>query len=86
MLTQAHGDWLEARGIDIEMAIRLGLASKTQTHGGKRYETIAIPYTSGDRIINHKYRWFDRSDLMWTQDKGAEPTFFNQDVLFDKSL
>lgn len=87
MLSQEHGEWVERRGLDLELVTRLGFNSQTKILDGKRHVAIAIPYRVDGKTINHKYRWFDRSDgVLWTQDSGAKPSLFNQDVLNDRSL
>lgn len=87
MLTEAAAEWLETRGLDVEMALRLGLASKRPPHarGG---EWIAIPYVRDGRTVNTKYRWIDAppNESKWRQIQGGEKTWWNGDVIRDRTL
>jgi hypothetical protein len=81
MLTDRAIAWLEARGLDPELASGLGWKSVNPGGGG---EEIAIPYYVNGVIVNHKYRRLDGK--AFRQDKGGQQVFFNYDCLHDESL
>jgi len=74
-------DILTARGIDVEVADRLGLAS-TQRGGG---ETLVLPFVREGKVVRRKYRSFT-SEKRWEADKGGIRCAFNEDCLRDESL
>ncbi len=80
MLNDTAVRFLEARGIDVELASRLGLES-CMSGGG---EAIKIPFVVGDQAVNHKYRRLD--DKLFSQDKGATKCFWNFNALVDATL
>lgn len=73
--------WLEGRGIDPELASRIGIVSVTQRDGS---EWIAFPYVKNGEVINRKYRSLDRKDFR--MDPGRPQVWFNGDVITDASL
>lgn len=77
---------IEARGIDVELAARLGFSS-AQRGGG---EALVIPFTRNGEIVRRKYRRFDviegGKEPKWGQDKGGLKLAFNEDCLRDQSL
>lgn len=77
-------DRLAARGIDVELADRIGLAS-TQRGGG---EALVIPFVREGRVVRRKYRCFDVIDggAKWQADKGGQRIAYNEDCLRDDSL
>jgi twinkle protein len=83
-LTDAMLRTLESRGIDVELASRLGLAS-TQREGG---ECLVLPFTREGRVVRRKYRRFEvvEGRSKWSADKGGERIAFNEDCLRDESL
>jgi twinkle protein len=81
MLTDKAIAWLEARGLDPEMASGLGWKSVNPGVGG---EEIAIPYLVNGVVVNHKYRCLDRKSFR--QDKGGQQVFYNYDCLIDETL
>jgi twinkle protein len=85
MLSEDHAQWLEARGIDLEIATNFGLTTSARRRNGQAVSAIKIPYQRRGKIINHKYRLFG-ADTNWTQDAGAMPCFWNEDVLRDPTL
>jgi twinkle protein len=85
MLSEDHARWLDARGIDLEIATNFGLTSTARRRSGQAVAAIKIPYVRAGQIVNHKYRLFG-SDINWQMDTGAEPCFWNQDVIADPSL
>jgi twinkle protein len=72
---------LEARGLDVEVASRLGFAS-TQRGAG---ECLAIPFVREGRVVRRKYRSFS-AEPKWTADKGGLRICFNEDCLRDDEL
>lgn len=70
---------MEARGIDPELARKLGICTKRE--GGANW--IAIPYVERGRTLNHKYRM--ASEKRHKMDEGAPLTLWNHDVLLDQA-
>lgn len=81
VLARKHAEALEARGLDIEVCLSLGIVSAHVPGGG---EWIAIPFVKNGRVVNHKYRRLDEKDFR--QDKGGEQCWWNYDCLLDKTL
>lgn len=77
-------DLLAARGIDVELADRLGLAS-TQRAGG---ECLVLPFTRDGAVVRRKYRRFSviEGKGKWEADKGGIRCAFNEDCLRDDAL
>lgn len=73
---------LEARGLDVELADRLGLASVSRAGG----EALVLPFKRDGQVVRRKYRFFDRDEGKWAADKGGERIAFNEDCLRDESL
>lgn len=73
--------WISERGLDVEMAARLGLASSPTADGG---EEIIFPYLVGSEVVNHKYRRL--GEKRFRQDKDALKVFWNMNALLDPSL
>jgi twinkle protein len=80
-LTEAHIAGLEARGIDPEMAVRVGVEA-SEVLGG---DAIAIPYFDDGKIVGRKHRSLS-GDKRFTQDKGTPQIFWNVDCLRDDTL
>lgn len=68
---------LEARGIDVELAARLGLS----VDGG----SLVIPFIRNGETVRRKFRTFGPEKKFW-QDKGGVRCAWNEDVLRDDSL
>lgn len=81
MISNQLMDILTARGIDVEVADRLGLAS-TQREGG---EALVLPFVREGKVVRRKYRRFD-GDNRWSADKGGVRCAFNEDCLRDDGL
>lgn len=81
MLTDRHQALLEARGLDVELLVRLGVATSDRL--GR--DCISIPYYRGDEIVNHKYRTIS-GDKRFSQDEDGACIFWNQNVLADHTL
>jgi len=72
-----HAAWIEARGLDPQLADKLGL--ETVMRDGKAW--LAIPYLEGGQPINHKYRLTSEKDHR--MDAGAPLALWNADCLRD---
>lgn len=81
-MSEAHLRRLEDRGLDVELADRLGLASVRRDGG----EALVIPFRRDGQVVRRKYRFFDREEGKWTADKGGQRIAFNEDCLRDESL
>lgn len=77
---QRHKLWLEARGLDPELAEKLGLA--TVERGGKNW--LAVPYVDGEDTINHKYRLTSEKDHR--MDEGAPLALWNVNTMRDPKV
>lgn len=86
-LSMAHAEALDARGIDPELAVRLGLWTKPGKGAGG--DAVAFPFYREGEVVNNKYRTSivmggDKGKL-W-QDKGGRQIFWNEDALRDDTL
>ena len=81
MLTERHQTLLEARGLDIELMIGLGVVSSDRLG----LDTISIPYFAGTEIVNHKYRTIS-GDKRFSQDEGGKCIFWNRNIISDETL
>lgn len=79
MLHEKHKDWIEARGISVEMAEKLGL-STVQKNGSA---WLAVPYVERGQTVNHKYRLI--SEKRHQMDEGAPLCLWNHDCLIEQS-
>ena len=79
MIADKHRDWIEARGISVELAEKLGL--ETVREDGANW--LRVPYVKAGQTINHKYRLI--SEKRHKMDKGASLALFNHDCLLEKS-
>lgn len=73
---------LEARGLDVELASRLGFGSVNRAGG----ECLVIPFKRDGETVRRKYRRFDREEGRWTQDPGGVRCAWNEDALRDQRL
>lgn len=73
---------LEERGLDVELAVRLGL--DTARRDGA--EALVIPFKRDGQIVRRKFRFFDRDEGKWTAEKGGQRIAFNEDCLRDDGL
>jgi len=80
-LSEGHAKALEERGLDVEIATRLGWHTAPRKFAGK--DGLAIPMVREGRVINHKYRGPNKQ---FAQDKDAPRSLWNEDVLRDESL
>lgn len=74
-----HGEWLEARGISVDLATKMGL--KTVQKDGKAW--LAVPYVERGRVVNHKYRL--TSEKRHQMDQGGRLCLWNHDCLLEDS-
>jgi twinkle protein len=82
MLTDSAVQWLEARGLDVEIAQRLGAVSLTGRSGS---ECIGFVTTVEGQYRQTKVRPLAQKDF-FVKEKGAEAAFWNHDVLLDDTL
>jgi len=75
-----HIEWIEARGLDPQLAEKLGL--ETVIRDGAAW--LAIPYVQDGEIVNHKYRRTTEKDHR--MDAGAPLLLWNADCLKDPRL
>lgn len=81
MLDQRHAELLEARGLDVEMLVRLGVETSDRLGS----DCIAIPYFEGGQVVNRKYRTL-AGPKRFSQEAGARKVFWNVDVIADPTL
>ncbi len=72
-----HIEWIEARGISVELAEKLGL--DTVREAGAAW--LSVPYIKAGKVINHKYRLI--SEKRHRMDAGAPLGLFNHDCLLE---
>ena len=84
MMTDGMMQRLEARGLDIELASRLGLDSTSRAGG----DCLVLPFVREGKVVRRKYRRFDVVDgaLKWSADKDGLRIAYNEDCLRDDSL
>lgn len=78
-LHDRHRQWLDARGISVDLAMKLGL--ETVEKDGARW--LAVPYVENDKVVNHKYRL--TSEKRHQMDRDARLTLWNHDCLLEES-
>jgi twinkle protein len=81
MLSDKAMEWIGGRGLDPELAVRLGLVSCPTRDGG---EEISIPYLVGSDEVNHKFRHI--GEKRFRQDTGGEQVLWNFNVVMDPTL
>lgn len=88
---------LERRGIDVEMACRMGLDSETKRwpvneKGGRTawadVEALLIPFFRNGELVRRKFKAWQRPEGSppYLQDKGGLRIAWNEDVLRDQRL
>ena len=77
---ERHREWIEARGLDPELAEKFGL--RTEVRGGKAW--LAVPYLEQGEAVNHKYRLTSEKDHR--MDDGAPLALWNADCLSDPKV
>jgi twinkle protein len=75
-----HKEWIEARGIEVELAEEFGL--ETRQEGGANW--LLVPYLDQGEIVNHKWRL--TKDKRHKMDSGAPLLLWNADVLKTQSV
>jgi twinkle protein len=80
-LSERATAWIEARGLDPELAAKLGLQSLPRGDGG---EELAFPFFVGAEVVNNKYR--NLTDKRFRQDAGAVKCFWNANAILDQGL
>lgn len=81
-ISEAMLHTLEARGLDVELADRLGLATTRRGDG----EALVLPFVREGRVVRRKYRRFDVVEGKWSADKDGQRIAYNEDCLRDDSL
>lgn len=79
-LTEQHLQQLQARGLDPELCVRMGLDSSSQLGG-----SVAIPYYVGERVVGNKYRTLT-PPKRFSQDPGRPKVFYNFSAITDPAL
>ena len=80
-ITPRHAAILERRGLDLDLLVRLGVASCDRDGG----EWIMIPFLKSGVVVNRKYRTID-GPKRFSQDAGALKCFWNYDAITDPTL
>ena len=88
MLSELHQKWLTKRGIDTEVAIRMGTYSVRRDQDGQLVndpegDIIAFPFVKDGEIVGHKYRGPHKT--FWQQANGRKQ-FYNADILESPEL
>lgn len=78
---------LERRGIDLELADKLGFGTRRDSRAG--IDLLSIPFIKNGEVVRRKYRSMggepDGRRIM-TQDAGGERILWNEDALRDDAL
>lgn len=88
MLGTTHLAWLDRRGIDPELATRLGIYTARRDESGAVTpddggDILVFPFIEGEKEIGAKYR--APGKRFW-QKPNAKKTFWNADILDDPAL
>jgi twinkle protein len=75
-----HKEWIEARGIEAQLAEDFGL--ETRREGGANW--LVVPYVDQGEVVNHK--WRVTSEKRHKMDSGAPLLLWNADVLKTQSV
>jgi twinkle protein len=75
-----HRRWIEARGLDPELAEKFGLQTRQEASG----YWLAIPYYEGGQTINHKYRL--TAEKRHRMDPDSPLALWNADVLKEEAI
>lgn len=81
VISLKHQQNLEDRGLDVELLATLGVETQSDSP-----RWLVIPYAQNGRVVNRKYRRFDRRDGRFRQDGGGKQCFWNFDCLLDRTL
>jgi twinkle protein len=84
-MSAAVMDWLGNRGLDVELADRLGISSESRAGGG---EAVVIPFKREGETVRRKFRFLNPPEgrPAWMADKGGQRIAYNEDCLRDDSL
>lgn len=77
MLHDRHKEWIEARGLSVDLAEKLGITTERDASGF----WLSVPYLENGRVVNHKYR--QAQEKRHRMDSGAPLVLWNQDCLLD---
>jgi twinkle protein len=80
MMHERHIQWIDARGIDPELAERFGMFTKSDGSGN----WLAVPYIERGQTVNHKYRL--TADKRHRMDPDAPLTLWNHDALLEPEV
>lgn len=83
MLNAAASEFLEERGLDLEVVARFEPTSR-RPNGVSDGEWIAFPFFRADQIVNREYRCIEPKQFR--RDKGGAMCFWNEVVLDDPGL
>jgi twinkle protein len=77
-------DWLTDRGLDAELADRMGLSSERRAGG----DCVVLPFLRKGQVVRRKFRAMAPSESTpkWTAEKGGQRIAFNEDCLRDDTL
>lgn len=75
-----HQEWIEARGLDPQLAAKFGLETRQEQSG----YWLAIPYCEQGVIVNHKYRL--TTDKRHRMDVDAPMLLWNADALMEPKV
>lgn len=83
-MSAAIMDRLTARGLDVELADKLGFASERRAGG----DCLVIPFRRDGQVVRRKFKFFDppEGQSPYSQDKGGVRCAWNEDALRDPSL
>jgi twinkle protein len=81
METNILEQWAETRALDPDQLSAMGVTARTENNG---HQWIAIPYTEQGQVVNIKHKNITQKEFR--QEKDGKKIFYNQDVIFDKSL
>lgn len=86
-ISMAHVEALDARGLDPDLAVKMGLWTQPAKSAGGD-DALVFPFFREGRIVNQKYRTRiapgDKGRL-W-QDAGGVQCFWNEDILRDDTI
>lgn len=74
-----HEEWLEVRGLDPDLARKLGICTTRHAALGN---CLSVPYLERGRVLNHKYRLTSAKDHR--MDDGSPLCLWNHDALLEQ--
>lgn len=77
---EKHMEWIEARGLDAELAAKLGLETRRDETGF----WLTVPYLENGETVNRK--WRKTSEKRHRMDEGAPLLLWNADCLKDPKV